>query len=226
MEPLLNARPQDIRTLEQQQAERSAQSDDMGRQEFLKLLTTQLQNQNPLDPMQNEAFVAQLAQFSQLEATLSMSDSLAGFVNGERMSRLMEGAALIDRRVAIPGGQVQLGAQGGVTTMVDLPVGADGLGVRISAPSGQVVRTFQLGPQSPGSLDLGWDGKGDAGSRLPPGPYLVEATASVGGQSSPASLRNFATVAGVRSEGAGDMVTLDLAGGGSIRLDLVQRIGQ
>ena len=56
-------------------------NEEMGQREFLLLFTTQLQNQNPLDPMDNEAFVAQLAQFSQLEATVSMSDSIESMVD-------------------------------------------------------------------------------------------------------------------------------------------------
>ena len=61
----------------------------MGQTAFLTLFTTQLQNQNPLDPMDNEAFVAQLAQFSQLEATTKMAtslDTLVGSLGGERMT--------------------------------------------------------------------------------------------------------------------------------------------
>ncbi|MBU3709128.1 MAG: hypothetical protein FGM20_08495, partial [Burkholderiaceae bacterium] len=53
-----------------------AQKEEMGQQAFLTLFTTQLQNQDPLDPVKNEAFVAQLAQFSQLEATTKMADSM------------------------------------------------------------------------------------------------------------------------------------------------------
>ena len=53
----------------------------MGQKEFLTLFTTQLKNQDPLDPVKNEAFVAQLAQFSQLEATTNMSSTLTSFVD-------------------------------------------------------------------------------------------------------------------------------------------------
>ena len=66
---------------------------DLDRQAFLKLFTTQLQNQNPLEPVKNEAFIAQLAQFSTLEATSSMSDSLSNFVADQRARGLMEGAS-------------------------------------------------------------------------------------------------------------------------------------
>ena len=71
--------PSSIPTMEGYQAkqkEAKVGEDEMGEREFLMLFTTQLQNQNPLDPMENEAFVAQLAQFSQLEATTSMSENI------------------------------------------------------------------------------------------------------------------------------------------------------
>ena len=57
------------------QAQNASQTEELDRNAFLKLFTTQLQNQDPLDPVKNEAFIAQLAQFSTLEATTSMSDS-------------------------------------------------------------------------------------------------------------------------------------------------------
>lgn len=66
---------------EEQQMQALTEEDALGRDAFLKLLTTQLTNQNPLDPMDNEAFVAQLAQFSSLEAELGMQQSLEQMVS-------------------------------------------------------------------------------------------------------------------------------------------------
>ena len=68
--------------------------DELDRSAFLTLLTTQLQNQNPLDPMKNEAFVAQLAQFSQLEGITNMSTSLNDVADVIRSDRIMSGANL------------------------------------------------------------------------------------------------------------------------------------
>jgi len=73
-------------------------NESMGQTEFLKLFTTQLQNQNPLDPVKNEAFVAQLAQFSQLEATTNMSTSLNNMVSSMSGERMLSGAALIGKK--------------------------------------------------------------------------------------------------------------------------------
>jgi len=76
---------------------------DLDRNAFLRLFTTQLQNQNPLDPMKNEAFVAQLAQFSSLEATTRMSDSLDQFVTTQSSEKIMRGASLIGKNVFASG---------------------------------------------------------------------------------------------------------------------------
>jgi flagellar basal-body rod modification protein FlgD len=67
----------------------------MGQSDFLTLFTTQLKNQNPLDPVKNEAFVAQLAQFSQLEATTAMKTSMETMVKSLDGDKMLAGAALI-----------------------------------------------------------------------------------------------------------------------------------
>ena len=94
-----------IRTTADLRAEASAPKpeSDLDRNAFLRLFTTQLQNQNPLDPMKNEAFVAQLAQFSSLEATTRMSDSLDQFVTTQSSEKIMRGASLIGKNVFASG---------------------------------------------------------------------------------------------------------------------------
>jgi flagellar basal-body rod modification protein FlgD len=89
-----------IRTTADLRAEAAAPKPeaDLDRNAFLRLFTTQLQNQNPLDPMKNEAFVAQLAQFSSLEATTRMSDSLDQFVSTQSSEKIMRGASLIGKK--------------------------------------------------------------------------------------------------------------------------------
>ncbi|MEY3489568.1 MAG: Basal-body rod modification protein FlgD, partial [Pseudomonadota bacterium] len=103
------------------------QSTEMGQNQFLTLFTTQLKNQNPLDPMKNEAFVAQLAQFSQLEATTAMKNSLDSMVSSMKSDRMLAGSSLIGRKVAVPDGPATLLSGQPVTGSVDLPTGADGV---------------------------------------------------------------------------------------------------
>ena len=75
-------------------------NEQMGQTEFLTLFTTQLKNQNPLDPVKNEAFVAQLAQFSQLEATTAMKTSMQNLVNSLANDRLLGATSLIGKTVS------------------------------------------------------------------------------------------------------------------------------
>ena len=86
---------------EEQQMQALTQEDALGRDAFLKLLTTQLTNQNPLDPMDNEAFVAQLAQFSSVEGIKGMQTSLEQMVSGMRQDQMLTGANLVGKSVAI-----------------------------------------------------------------------------------------------------------------------------
>ena len=89
-------------------AKPKAVSTGASQQDFLKLFTTQLQNQNPLDPTKNEAFVAQLAQFSQLEATTNMATQLTSFVSSMSADRMLTGTSLIGKKVAVDGAPVLL----------------------------------------------------------------------------------------------------------------------
>jgi len=106
----MNTLPSNIKTTaqhkkDQENAILNGNGGEMGQTAFLTLFTTQLQNQNPLDPMENEAFVAQLAQFSQLEATTKMSDSLQTLVSSMSGDRMSSAASLIGKTVAIGDGK-------------------------------------------------------------------------------------------------------------------------
>jgi len=73
----------------------------MGQTAFLTLFTAQLKSQNPLDPMDNTAFVSQLAQFSQLEATTKMSDSMSSLVKTMSTDRMTSAASLLGKKSVI-----------------------------------------------------------------------------------------------------------------------------
>ncbi|MFM7341530.1 MAG: flagellar hook assembly protein FlgD, partial [Betaproteobacteria bacterium] len=111
--------PSGIKSYEEEVAKPKPSSMTANQQDFLKLFTTQLQNQNPLDPTKNEAFVAQLAQFSQLEATTNMATQLAALAQSLQGDRMMSGAALIGKNVVVPGATFQLVKDQPVTATID-----------------------------------------------------------------------------------------------------------
>ena len=113
------------RDYDEQQLVKNGKDDSLDRNAFLTLLTTQLQNQNPLDPMKNEEFVAQLAQFSQLEGITNMSTSLSDVADVIRSDRIMTGANLVGKSVFAATGRIDTDGQTPSAIEVDLPYGAE-----------------------------------------------------------------------------------------------------
>ena len=202
------------------------QSTEMGQNQFLTLFTTQLKNQNPLDPMKNEAFVAQLAQFSQLEATTAMKNSLDSMVSSMKSDRMLAGSSLIGRKVGVPDGPATLLSGQPVTGSVDLPTGADGVKFEVYNDKGQLVRSQILGAQTAGTLNLSWDGLDDNGQAMADGNYRFKVTASSNGVTSSPTVNTLSTVRSVSSAGtADDAWLLGVDGGKTISLSDVKRIG-
>lgn len=215
-----------VKPLADREREVQAESGDeqLDRQDFLKLLTTQLQNQNPLDPMENEAFVAQLAQFSQLEATLRSAESVETLVESMNTERMLSSAALVGKKIASESGLAVLKDGGSVEAKVALPDGATTLQVAIKNASGQTVRTLDLGPQSPGAAAINWDGLDEAGEALEDGLYQFEALASLDDQTAKVIVETLVPITAVTLDPTFQQSMLELASGEKISLQAVDRI--
>ena len=198
-------------------------SSGMGQKDFLTLFTTQLKNQDPLDPVKNEAFVAQLAQFSQLEATTGMASSLDGFVSSQAGQQITASSNLIGKKVSVPDGPAQLTAGIPVEGIVNLPTGADGVKFEVFDEKGVLVNTQLLGAQTVGDLKWAWNGADDAGNPLPDGVYRFKATAVSQGKTTTPSVSTMASVVGV-SQSGDKTVVLQILGGKTMKLADVNRI--
>ena len=159
---------------------------DLGRDAFLKLLTTQLTNQSPLDPMDNEAFVAQLAQFSSVEGIKGMQASLENMVSGMRQEQMVSGANLVGKKVVIEGGSFIGGNNEDSVGTVNLSGEADSLSFNIyDSATGELVYSETKRNVDAGARSLSWDGRSKDGSVLPYGAYTMTASAQIGGKTIP-----------------------------------------
>ena len=197
----------------------------MGQQQFLTLFTAQLKMQNPLDPVKNEAFVAQLAQFSSLEANISMKQSLDTMVTAMGSDRVMASASLIGKSVAVPDAAVQVTNGVGGQGVIPLPTGAAGLQVNVTDASGNVVRELIYPAQPVGDFSVNWDGTDGAGNVVPDGSYRFSAAGVVGGQTVGLSVNAVAKVMAVRTNSADNSLLLEFEGGKTLPLSEVNRIG-
>lgn len=202
-----------------------AQSGTMGKDDFLRLFTTQLKNQDPTDPVKNEAFVAQLAQFSQLEASTNMANSLAQLATALQGDRMMTASGLIGRNVQAPGIPAVLAGGRPVNATVTLGSAAEGVTLSVLDAGGKAVRSGSLGAQPPGQVAFHWDGRDDAGQALPDGNYTIVATATSAGQQSPATVSIIDTVSSISSDPATRELLLTLSSGKSVPFSSVTRVG-
>jgi flagellar basal-body rod modification protein FlgD len=216
-----------IMTTAQYNAQKAAtpQNTSMGQTEFLTLFTTQLKNQDPTDPVKNEAFVAQLAQFSQLEATTAMKTSMNSLVSSMSNDRMLGAASLMGKQVAVPDGPVQVTDTTVSQGTINVPAGADGIQLQVFNDKGILVRTQIMGAQPPGDVTLSWDGMTDGGTAAANGSYRYVATVNSKGNMSKPTVNTYATVTGVSSAGTSDgAMLLEVAGGKTVNLADVKRI--
>jgi flagellar basal-body rod modification protein FlgD len=198
----------------------------LGKDAFLQLLVTQMKNQNPLDPQDNTAFVAQLAQFSSVESLQNLNTSVGAISSNFSSSQALQASSLVGRSVIAATNSAVVDTSKGLTgSMVVTGASTDNtVGVYDSA--GTLVRSLDLGSSAAGNVPFTWDGKDDSGAVATAGTYTFKAASAIDGAATAMTTYLPATVTSVTmaSTTGGDM-TLNLAGQGSVALSKVQSIG-
>jgi flagellar basal-body rod modification protein FlgD len=141
---------------------------------FLQLLTTQLKNQNPLDPLDTNQFTQQLVQFAQVEQQLKANEQLAALVEIEKGAQTTTALAFVGMGVVIEGSSTRLNESSATWFFaVDKPASAT---VNIMNSAGQVVYTTNM-TINPGTQQFTWDGKDKNGVQWPDGEYKISVVA-------------------------------------------------
>jgi len=197
----------------------------LGKDSFLQLLVTQMQNQDPLDPQDNSEFVSQLAQFSSLETMQNLSTTVDSINTTYQSSQALQASSLVGRSVIVEAGSTTVDTSASMTGSVVVPSSSSATTVKISDSTGSVVRTIDLGSQTAGTTSFTWDGTDDSGAALASGTYKFVATGSLDGTATSLSTYLPATVNSVTLGTTSADMTLNLAGGSSVALSDVQQIG-
>lgn len=195
-----------------------AQTLDMS--SFMKLLTTQLQNQDPTNPTDNSQMVAQLAQFSSLQGINQLNTTVSGFQSSVQSNQIMQASSLVGKAAIVKGGSAYVSTStsssgtpqsSGLLGAVDVPTGATSMNVTITNTNGQVVNTQSVPITGSKQPTFAWNGLLPDGSTAPAGTYQVNASATVDGKGVAAQTYVGAVIdsVGVTSSGP----KLNLAGG-------------
>ncbi|MDI1277121.1 flagellar hook assembly protein FlgD [Methylobacter sp.] len=158
-------------------------STSLGQEQFLKLMTTQMTHQDPTKPMENGAFLTQIAQFGTVSGIQDLQKSFGDFASSINSSQALQATSLVGRQVSAPGTKGVLGVGGDITGDINLAGSATSVKVAVTdATTGEVVQTLDLGPHSEGKVPFSWDGANSNGVMSNPGVYKIEATAYVDGK--------------------------------------------
>ncbi|KIO49102.1 flagellar hook assembly protein FlgD [Nitrosospira sp. NpAV] len=188
---------------------------------FLKLLVTQMKNQDPLNPLDNAQVTTQLAQISTVNGIEKLNATLQGMASGITAGQSLQAANMIGHNVLVPGSALQLAGGSGVFG-VDLAQPADSVKVTIQDSTGQAVRVMDLGALAAGPLALQWDGMSDNGTPAADGGYTMSISAQRGDQKVDAQTLAFGTVQGVSQGSQG--VQLNVGALGTANLADIKQI--
>lgn len=193
-------------------------------EDFLELMVTELTHQDPFKPMENSELASQISQFATVSGIDELNNSFSGFSDTMISDQALQAANIVGRDVLVPVNTGNLEAGGSIKGVVGVTESASDVTVRISDASGELIKEIQLGTQSKGEVNFSWDGLDENGDAVEPGQYKVEALAKVDGETvSPYTLLE-ARVSSVSIGGAGQGLTVNLAGLGPVSFNSVAEI--
>ena len=194
----------------------------LGRDDFLRLLLTQLEHQDPLNPLKGTEFTAQLAQFSSLDQLIRIQEGLSSLVEVQELGMRVQALGLMGQEVVAQGDRLHLFPEGPAGFQIRLAQDAAQVRVLILDLEGNPVRRLEWDGLKAGSHRLSWDGRNQAGVRMPPGTYRYEVLAlDARGQEIPTQSLVRGQVQGVRFEEGEPVLEVE---GLSIPLRFVQEV--
>lgn len=209
-----------LQQLSENKSSTTGAADQLG-DRFMTMLVTQMQNQDPLNPMDNAEITSQLAQINTVKGIDSLNSTLQKLLTSYSDALSMQSSSLVGKNVLAAGNSLPLGdagALGGIKLAGD----ADKVSVVITDAKGVKVAQQDLGPQKAGVIDFAWDGKNLDGARVANGGYQFSVQATQGSSKVAATALEVGTVSAlVRGQNG---FQLEIPGTGLVDFNAVQQI--
>ena len=190
--------------------------EDLGQEEFMRLLVAQLNNQDPTKPLDNAEFLSQIAQFSMVDGVQAMETSLSDLGASMVSNRAIQASSLVGRDVISASNQAAFLQGENIDGVVALPVAASSVQIQVSDSAGQLVKVLDIGSVGAGIHKFSWDGSLADGESIPAGNYEVTATGLVDGAVEALPAFASARVESVSIGAGGAEISLNLDGGESV----------
>jgi len=182
--------------------------DQLGQEDFLKLMTTQLQNQDPFAPVDNADFIAQMAQFSTVTGITSMDETMKSVSEQLTEMRIASTTQMMGHSVLVPGKLARPDKDGVISGLVDLPDTASNLNIIFESSDGEVLHQDSLGLQKAGLVGFEWRDLPDE-IKLSKEPITIRAFTGNRGDTGELATQVFANVAGTSKNENGVMLEVE-----------------
>jgi flagellar basal-body rod modification protein FlgD len=192
-------------------------------EDFMALMTTQLQNQDPLKPMDSGDFLGQIASFATVSGIDDLQKSFGSFASSVQSEQALQASSLVGRTVLVPSSIGTMTVEDGLKGQINVAEPVTDLKVQIFNEAGVNVRTIEMGSAS-GYTNFAWDGFNDNEEALPPGVYQFKASGTIDGENTQFGTAALAKVESVLVGGGNQGLTINLAGIGSVPFKEVQEI--
>jgi flagellar basal-body rod modification protein FlgD len=194
-------------------------------QQFLTLFIAQLQNQDPLSPMDPTEITSQLAQFSSLEQLTQVNSNLGALKDGATDTTRATALGLLGKQVSVDGGTLQVTGGNAPSVRYSLGSSATDVAALVQDSQGTTVRTIDLGAQGAGAHTFQFDGKSSSGAAVPDGIYTLQVVETTANAAQPTA---------VPVSASGTVTAVDLSAnpptvevnGQQVTLDKIQLVSQ
>lgn len=197
----------------------------MDQADFLTLMTAQMKNQDPFDPVDNTQMVAQMAQFSSLAGISEMNTTLQAIAAKLGATSTTDMVAWVGRTVLTEGNVAYPRTDGSLGGMIELGADAAEVNVVIEGPNGEILKSVSLGAAPAGRTEFEWDGTTDTGEPAGDGPFTIRVAArDADGAAVTAKPLVWAPVTSVAMGSDGNPI-LTLPGIGQVSTTAIRQIG-
>jgi len=197
---------------------------DLGQEDFLALMTAQLQNQDPFEPMESGDFLSDMAAFGTNDGISKLQESFADLATSLYSNQALEASAMVGKKALVAGDSAHFDGTNVVEGGVELPSSVTDLTITITGVGGHIIKQLDMGIQPSGVTNFSWDGTDSSGNVMPEGTYKIVAEATVNGSNTAQSTLVEGLVESVTLGSGGAAPTFNIKGIGEATFEDIKQI--
>ena len=199
-------------------------ANDLGQEDFLELMVTQLQNQDPFEPLQSGEFIGQLAQFGTVSGVGELNDSFSNLASSLTSVQSLGATNLIGKSALIPSDSLSLKEGESVKGTIGTSTPANNVNVNIFDAAGNLVQTIPLGVVNEELQEFVWDGTDVSGDQAPEGEYFFSVVGRQGEDSVALDTYTYKRIESISLGENSNSVRLNVESGGELKFSEILRV--